>query len=575
MTLAFESTITSPARSFVPASLAFTDFAAIEPLFRALADRDLHSPADLEQWLLDRSELEAVLAQESAKRYITMTCHTDDAAAEKAYLHWVEDIQPKCKPHWQKLDEKYLATPHRAGLDKHRYEVLDRNTANDVALFREANIPLQTEEAKLDQEYNKISGGITVYFDGSERTLPQMARFLEEPDRAKRQAAWEAVVTARMQHRDAFDRLLDGQIKLRDQMARNAGLTSYVEYAFRMYRRFDYTPADCALFHAAMAETVVPLMKKIQQRRLEKLKLPALRPWDLSVDPHNRPPLRPFENADQLCDGCQRIFDKLDADLAGQFAAMRTQKLLDLESRKGKAPGGYQYTLEEIRRPFIFMNAAGMHGDVITLLHEAGHAFHAIAAEGEPLVAYRSAPIEFCEVASMSMELFAADYMTEFYTQEERDRAVRKHLQGIVGLLPWIAQIDAFQHWLYTHPDHTHDQRNAAWLELDAKLSGGIVDWSAYEPVHHTSWQRQRHLWGNPFYYIEYGIAQLGALQLWSNYRKDPKAAIKAYRRALGLGGSRPLPELFEAAEIRFAFDPKTLAPLMQQIEGVLENLPE
>jgi len=561
-------------RTFVPATLDTSSFAALEPLFVALEERPIHSAAELEKWLFDCSELGAVISEVGARRYIEMTCHTEDKAIEAAYLQWIEHIAPLCKPHWQKLDEKFLATPQRKELPAKRYEVFDRNTANDVALFRQENIPLQTEEARLDQQYNKVAGAMTVYFDGAQRTMPQMGKYLEEPDRRLRQFAWEATATRRLVHEAQFDELFDKQIVLRDRMAKNAGLPSYVEYAFKMYRRFDYTPADCFAFHEAIEKTCMPLVRQIQERRRERMKLDALRPWDGVVDPQNRPPLRPFTTAEELAEKTQRILGRVDSTLAGEFGEMRRKKLLDLESRPGKAPGGYQYTLNERREPFIFMNAAGLHDDLQVLLHEAGHAFHANAARGDPLLAYRESPIEFAEVASMGMELLAGPALAEVYTPEEHGRAVRKHLEGIIGLLPWVAQIDAFQHWIYTHPGHTHDERTEFWKSLNERFKG-IVDWTGYEHVRDVSWQRQRHLWGNPFYYVEYGIAQLGALQLWANSLKDPAGAIASYKKALALGGSRPLPELFAAAGLRFDFSSATLGPLMALIQRELATLPE
>jgi oligoendopeptidase F len=563
-----------PERRFVPATLATTSFAAIEPLFFALESRVIESAPELERWLLDCSELGAVVSEVGAVRYIEMTCHTDDKAIEAAYLEWIEKVVPQCRPHWQRLDEKYLACEFRSALAQQRYRVFERNTANDVAIFREANIPLQTEEARLDQQQAKIAGAMTVYFDGALRTMPQMARFLEEPDRRLRQFAWEAVVTRRLANEKEFDELLDKQITLRDHMARNADLPSFVELAFCFYRRFDYTPADCFAFHDAIEKTCVPVLRRLQERRRERLKVERLRPWDLNVDPQNRPPLRPFATAEELAEKSERILARLDEELAGEFRGMRERKLLDLDSRPGKAPGGYQSTLDERRVPFIFMNAAGLHDDLQTLLHEAGHAFHANAARHDPLLAYRSSPIEFCEVASMGMELLAGPALAEVYAPAEHARAVRKHLEGIIGLLPWVAQIDAFQHWMYSHPKHTHAERNEFWMSLNRRF-GGIADWSGYEHPHAVSWQRQRHLWNCPFYYVEYGIAQLGALQLWANSLTDAGRALAAYKRALALGGSRPLPELFEAAEIRFDFSIDTLRPLMELIQQQLSGLPD
>ena len=562
-----------PTRSFVPVSLDTSSFDAIEPLFAALESRPIQSVQELDRWLLDCSELGAVISEVGAKRYIDVTCHTDDKGIEAAYLQWIEKIQPACKPHFQKLDEKFLASIHRRELPP-RYAVYDRNTANDAALFRETNIPLQTEEVRLDQQQAKIAGAMTIYFDGGLRTMPQMGRYLEEPDRRLRQFAWEAMTTRRLTHEAEFDELLDKQIGLRDQMAKNAGLPSFVEYAFRMLRRFDYKPADCFAFHTAIEKACVPVLKRIHEGRRKKLGLEKLRPWDLYVDPLNRPPLRPFATAQELAEKTERIMARVDKDLARELAEMRRKGLLDLDSRPNKAPGGYQSTLDEQRVPFIFMNAAGVHGDLQTMLHEAGHAFHANAARNEPLLAYRSAPIEFCEVASMGMELLAGPALAEVYGPAEHARAVRQHLEGIIGLLPWIAQIDAFQHWMYTQPTHTHAQRNEFWVDLSRRF-GGLADWTDYEHPYETVWQRQRHLWNCPFYYIEYGIAQLGALQLWSRSLKDPAGALASYKQSLALGGSKPLPELFAAAGLRFDFSTETIAPLMALIQEQLDRLPE
>jgi len=561
-------------RSFVPAGLDPQTFKQIEPLLISLEQRPIQSAAELEKWLLDCSELTAVLSEAGTRREIEMTCHTDDPAIEKEYLRWVEEVQPLCKPHFQKLDEKFLASPFRAGLPKKRYFVFDRNTANDAALFRPENIPLQTEEIKLNQARAKLAGALTVFFDGQERTMPQMGKYLEEPDRRLRQFAWEAMTTRRLADEKGFHDTLDGQIAVRDRIAKNAGLQNFVEYAFKMWRRFDYTPADCFAFHDAIEKTCMPAARRMHERRCRQLNLPALRPWDLQVDPQNRPPLKPFTTAEELAELTERIVRRVDAELGDEFRGLRNEKLLDLDSRPGKAPGGYQSTLEERRVPFIFMNAAGLHGDIMVLLHEAGHAFHANAARDDGLVAYRSAPIEFCEVASMGMELLAGPELAEIYAPAERARALRRHFEGVIGLLPWVAMIDAFQHWLYTHPAHSHEERNACWLDLNRRF-GGEVDSSGYEKPLKLGWQRVLHLWQCPFYYVEYGIAQLGALQLWANSLKDRRGAIAAYKRALALGGSRPLPELFAAAGLRFDFSAETLGPLIEQVEAHLASLPE
>ncbi|MBV9464284.1 MAG: M3 family oligoendopeptidase, partial [Verrucomicrobiae bacterium] len=347
---------------------------------------------------------------------------------------------------------------------------------------------------------------------------------------------------------------------------------NYRDYIFQRYERFDYTPAFCVADPAATEKAIVPLARQIQEDRKRELGLDKLRPWDLAVDPKNRPPLRPFERSEDLVGKTEAIFQELDPDLGGQFSLMREKGLLDLANRKGKAPGGYQSTLHEARLPFIFMNAVGLHRDVETLLHEAGHAFHSLAAREETLHEYRHAPIEFCEVASMGMELLAAPYLRHFYNEGDHRRAVLTHLKQVVGLFPWIAQVDAFQHWIYLHPAHRPEDRVKAWLDLNRRF-GGIEDWSGFEDSLAYSWHKQLHIFEVPFYYIEYGIAQLGALQLWRNYRRDPAKALKDYRRGLALGGSRPIPELFEATGLKFDFSEATIRPLIEEVRAEYEKL--
>jgi oligoendopeptidase F len=399
-----------------------------------------------------------------------------------------------------------------------------------------------------------------------------MGRYLEEPDRALRQEAWELVANRRLQEADKFDDIFDEQIKLRRQIARNAGFENYRDYSFRKLGRFDYTPDDCAKFRDAVKNEIMPIVRELQSQRRAQLKLEKLRPWDLAVDPQNRPPLKPFAEVGEMVSRTQKIFDSLDGELANGFKQMDDLHLLDLDNRKGKAPGGYQSTLAESRLPFIFMNAVGLQRDVETILHEAGHAFHALATRDEDLYAYRGAPIEFCEVASMSMELLGNEFIEEFYPSAEANRARRVHLEGVVGVFPWIATVDTFQHWIYTHPDLTRDERKAAWLELMDRF-GGDVNWSDFENTRANLWHRQLHIFLIPFYYIEYGIAQIGALQVWANSKHDKSKALDDYKKSLALGGSRPLPELFSAAGCRFEFSERTIRPLAKMLREELRKL--
>jgi len=561
-------------RSFVPEKANLGCWEDIEPLYKQLLEREIHSVQELEQWIVDESEFASCLSEERARRYIEMTCHTDDEEREKRYLEFIERIVPRCKPHGHRLNEKFFQSPYRKELPPERYALLSTRVEAEIKIFRVENIPLQTEESKRSQTYQKICGAMSVNFDGKEHTMPQMAKYLEKTDRIHRQAAWEAMTKRRLENREELDDIFSKLIKLRNSIARNAGFEDFRKYAFLMYKRFDYHPKDCLKFHSAVEHSVVPLARKLAKIRKKTMNLNSLRPWDLQVDPHSRPPLIPFENVDALKNGCGRIFQKIDPQLANYFSEMQQKGELDLDSRKGKAPGGYLSSLDEIRRPFIFMNAAGLQRDVETLLHESGHAFHMLEARDEPLLEYRDAPLEFAEVASMSMELFGVDHLSEFYSDEEANRAKRKLLEGIIDVLPWIARIDAFQHWIYEHPKHVKEERCRYWLELEKRFAVE-VDWSGYEAVQESFWQRQLHLYCCPFYYIEYGIAQLGALQLWRRYKNNPTETIQGYRSALALGGSKPLPQLFEAAGAKFDFTEETIQPLMKEIEKELAAMPE
>lgn len=559
---------------WLPAEVAFTTLDQIEPWYQQLLQRSIDSPEALETWLRDLGELNGAVAQEGAKRYIAMTCQTDDPDCEAAHLAWVRDIEPALKPLQNDLRARYLDSPHRSALPKDRYHVYDRAQANRRDLFRAANVPRETALAELEQQYQKIIGAMTVTFQDREYTPAQMAPFLEENDRDLRQTAWELVADRRLADRDSLDALFDQMRDLRAAIAKEAGFASFTDYAYRLRERFDYGIADAEQFRSAIERIVVPLAKDLQTRRKDRLNLDTLRPWDLSVDPLGRPPLRPFDDPAKLEAGAEAVFTDVDPELGRQFAFMRRHGLLDLANRKGKAPGGYQTTLEDDRLPFIFMNAVGLDGDVRTLLHEGGHAFHALASRAEPFAAYREAPIEFCEVASMSMELLGARDAGAFYNQADAARSYRQLLEGVVLILPWIATVDAFQHWIYAHPDHSVADRRSAWNALLDRF-GGIVNWSGLEDVRSSSWHRQLHIFLYPFYYIEYGIAQLGALQVWRSALTDRSGAVAAYRRGLALGGSRPLPELFQAAGIRFDFQEATLRPLIDAVNAELATLGE
>lgn len=566
------------ASAYVPAELDATKWGTIEPLYTGLLERDVSDAAGFETWLLDRSELDAAASESRAGLYINMTCHTDQDEIADAWTAYLDEVMPKLKPVSFELDKKQAALFGSFDVGAGRFGVVKRDTQREVEMYREANVPLETQLAKLDQRYDKVCGEMTVEFEGETRTLPQMGRFVQDVDRARRESAFRAIAERRIRDKDAIEDIFDEMIGLRQTCAKNAGYGNYRDYKHDAKMRFDYTPEDCYAFHDAIERHVVPFIRALDERRKQNLGLDVLRPWDLVVDERGREPLTPFGTAQELIEKSRAVFDRLDPQLAGFFASLGDDMggSLDLESRKGKASGGYQYMRDRSRRPFIFMNAAGLHRDVETMIHEAGHAFHSMLCSDEPYLPLRDYGIEIAEVASMSMELLTMPYWDAYYADEaDRARAVRSQMEGSLNTLAWIATIDAFQHWIYLNEGHSRDERKAAWLEISRRF-GHDVSWEGLEEHEAYQWQRQGHLFGVPFYYIEYGIAQLGALGIWLHSLERGEAkALELYKNAMSLGNKKPLPELFAAAEIPFDFGPEVVGRLVKAVETELAKLPQ
>ncbi len=545
----------------------------LQPIYQEFLDREIVSAEALESWLLELGRFDAYVGETGSMLYVDMTCDTENEEVKQAYLDFVEQVQPELAKVGDLLNRKLAESPYADELDSIEYNVLLRDTRMGIALFREENIALGTELTKLGQRYNEICGAMTVQFDGEERTMQQMGKYLQVNDREVRESAYRTVGERRFQDSEEIDDLYDKMIELRHQVAQNAGYENFRDYTFDSKRRFDYTPADCEAFQTAIEQICVPLMREIDGKRRDALGLKALRMWDMGHDVQGRNPLQPFTEVEEMVAGTSRMFHRLSPELGEFFDTLRDGTSLDLDSRKGKAPGGYQLQRDHSRKPFIFMNATGLQRDLETMVHEAGHAFHSIYADEIPLVDYRSAPIEFCEVAAMSMELLTHDFLDEFYSSDDANRAVREHLEGIVSILAWIATIDAFQHWIYTNPGHSKEERHQQWLDLGDRF-GSHLDWNGFEEWRKVGWQRQLHLFSYPFYYIEYGIAQLGALQLWLQYQKNPQTALDNYAKSMRLGGSRPLPELFEAGEMSFDLGNSTVQGLIDAVRTELDELP-
>ncbi|CUS05440.2 putative M3 family peptidase [Candidatus Promineifilum breve] len=543
-------------------------------------ERLLHVPLDeanVRDWLREWSDLNRLVDEAGAIVYIESTLDTADPAREQAFLNYVENVDPNYRRAEQALKERLLAFAADDDAFGPEMRMALRKMRNQADLFREANVPLFTELAKLGNEYDKLTGAMKADWDGEEKNLSQLDSLLQNRNRATRERAWKTIMGLWQDKRAELNTVYRQMLELRRQIAENAGLPDFRAYTFRAYNRFDYTPDDSLLFHDAIEAVVVPAARRVYEKKRAQLGLDALRPWDAEVDAAGQP-LQPYQGQDALIQGSLNMFEHVDGTLARQFATMAEEGLLDLDTRAGKALGGYCSSLNWRQRPYIFMNGDGTHDDLQTMLHEAGHAFHAFESYALPYVWQLDVPMEFCEVASMSMELLAAPYLTRrfdgFYTEAEAARARIEHLSKILTFLPYMAVVDGFQHWVYTHPEAALDAAacDKAWGDLWDRFMRGI-DWTGFEAERVSGWHRKLHIFHVPFYYIEYGMAQVGALQVWRNALRDQAEAVATYRQALQLGGTRPLPELFSAAGAAFRFDEALLTELVDLIETTLAQL--
>ncbi|TGE18677.1 M3 family oligoendopeptidase [Hymenobacter elongatus] len=563
-----------PPRQYLPESFSVTDWASLEPYFVELRDRNIGSAHELERWLLDRSELESVLSEDLAWRYIRMTCDTQDAKRADSFQYFVSEIEPNVAPYDHALNEKMVESEFLPGLDQQRYRIFVRSVRQALEIYRPENIPLKTEISTKQQQYAATVGAMTVLLDGEEITLPRASDRLKSPDRAVREEAYRAVQQRRLQDAKPLDQLFDELVELRHQVARNADFPNFRDYMFAALGRFDYTPEDCFAFHRAIRETVVPLLDDIDLERRQDLGLPELRPWDLDVDVTGKAPLRPFETGEELLEKTITVFQRLDPYLGDCLKTMRQMGHLDLESRKGKAPGGYNYPLDETGVPFIFMNATSSLRDVITMLHEGGHAVHSFLTRSLPLSADKHPPSEVAELASMSMELISMDQWDLFFPDaDELRRAKKTHLESVLETFPWVATIDKFQHWIYENPAHSTEQRHAQWTKTFDEFNQRTVSWKGLEGYKPYLWQKQLHLYEVPFYYIEYAMAQLGAIAVWRNFRLNPEQGLDAYKRALALGYTAPIGEIYAAAGIRFDFSTAYLRTLADFVREEMAKL--
>lgn len=561
-------------RRFMPADFTVSNWESLEPYFTELVQRPIDSVQDLDRWLHDLSELEALISEDACWRQIRMTCDTENKELEESFNYFMLEIQPRIQPFADRLNRKLVESPYVAQLDQAKYFTYLRNVRKSIDLFREANIPLQAELNVEAQRFGMIAGKMTVDVNGQEYTLQQAAKFLEDPNRSLREEVFRKIAERRLQDKDALNEVFNSLLSKRNQVALNAGFDNYRDFRFIELGRFDYSKEQCFQFHEAVKLHVMPLVNQLYAAKRQKLGLDVLRPWDVEAEPEGIKPLHPFENGQELIDKTIACFDKLKPFFGDCLRKMQQLGHLDLESRKGKAPGGYNCPLAESGAPFIFMNAAGQLDDVTTMVHEGGHAIHSFLAHQLELNGFKEYPTEIAEVASMSMELFSMNQWDVFFdNKEELKRAKEQQLERVITIFPWIATIDKFQHWIYENPAHTVEQRTAKWMEILQEFTSPEIDFSGLDAYRQYSWQRQLHLFEVPFYYIEYGIAQLGAIGLWQQYKQNPAKAVDNYLTALSLGGTRTLPELFEAAGLRFDFSPAHISGLMQFVKQELDAL--
>ena len=560
-------------RHFVPADFSVTNWESLEPFFKNLLDRKIDSTAALEQWLKDQSELEALVSEDACWRQIRMTGDTENKTLEEAFNFFVMEIQPKIQPYADALNKKLVNHPLTQDLDANKYFTYLRSVKKSIELFKEENIPLQSELAVLQQQYGVTTGKMTVTVDDKEYTLQQAAKFLESHNRSKREEVYRKIQERRLQDTDTLTNLYNQLIAKRNQEALNAGFKNYRDYRFKELGRFDYTAEDCYKFHDAVKQHVLPLVNEIYKKKKEKLGLDTLRPWDTDAEPEGTAALRPFKTGEELLQKSIECFTKLRPFFGDCLKKMHQLKHLDLESRMGKAPGGYNCPLAESGAPFIFMNAAGQMHDVTTMVHEGGHAIHSFLAHPLELSGFKEYPMEIAEVASMSMELFSMDHWETFFDNAADLKRAKEHqLERVITIFPWIAIIDKFQHWVYQNPAHTNEERTAIWSSILREFQDDVIDYSGLENYRSNAWQRQLHLFEVPFYYIEYGIAQLGAIGMWMQYKNNPQQALDNYCSALALGGTKTLPQLFETAGLQFDFSPEKIKVLMEFVEGEMKK---
>ncbi len=560
-------------RQYISAQLEI-NWENLAPIYNELKERELNTVSDLEQWLRDKSELEAALEEDFAWRYIKMSCDTANEELLQKFQYFATEIEPKISPLSNDLNQKLISCKYTEELDDKKYFVYLRAVQKKLELYREENIPLFTELQVKQQKYQGITGAMSVTLNEKIYTLEQASTFLKNTDRSVRQLAWTTIQARRLVDKDELNSLFNELVALRHQVALNAGFDNYRDYMFQALGRFDYTPKDCDDFATAIETEIVPILKAQAQERAHALGLPELKPWDLEVSTSGKPALKPFEDGEDLIEKSISCFNAMDPSLGEKLAIMKANGLFDVESRMGKAPGGYNYPLAETGAPFIFMNSANSLRDLTTMVHEGGHAIHTFLTADLELNDFKHCPSEVAELASMSMELMSMDHWDVYFDNEEDlIRAKKEQLTDVLKTLPWVAVIDQFQQWIYTHPKHDASEREIAFKEIYTRFGAGFANWNGLATEFGNGWQKQLHLFEVPFYYIEYAIAQLGAIAVWKNYKENPKKGLQQYLAALALGYTKPMNEIYETAGIKFDFSATYVRELASFVKEELGKL--
>ncbi len=561
-------------RTYISPNFEIQDWSSLEPYYEALKNFPIHSKSQLEEYLIKSNELSSVVSETFAWIYISMTCDTNNQEIAEKYQYFVTEILPKIGPYENELQKKYYHSPYRSLLDKDKYLTLDRAVANEIEIYRQENDEIQGKARVKSQEYDNLVANLSILHNGENLTMQKAASLLELPERKERENIWRKMQDARLAIEDKVDLIFEELIQLRHQMALNAGFNSYTDYMFRKLGRFDYTPKDCEKFHEGIENVITPIYIKIMENRKRKLGVDSLRPWDTVVDPQNLPPLKPFHNGKDLLEKTISMYQKIKPELANMIITMKEMGHFDLESREGKAPGGYNYPLAETGIPFIFMNAVGTQSDLTTMVHECGHAFHSFLTKDYELNAFKETPSEVAELASMSMEFLSMNFWSSFYDNpKDLQRAQYEQIIRSIVILPWVASVDLFQTWIYNNPKVSFEERKNQWIKIYDRFHGNIIDWSGLEKEKSILWQKQGHIFDVPFYYIEYGMAQIGALQVWKNSIHNFDSALEDYLSALKLGYTKTIPQIYQSANVVFDFSSEKLSELSQLVLQKLEEL--